>query len=258
MDGTGTALSPRAQLAAAIARLNMLRMQYTDSYPDVVMQKRLVKRLESQQAAEAGDTKGISNPVYVMIMTKVADQEGEVAVDRKRLDDANKRLEQAKTLAAEAISIQRQYQDLDRDYQVLHTNYETLVSRRESATITQAAGSQQSAFTFRVLSPPMKPQSPVSPNRFLLNAAVLLLGIGAGAGLAFVLGQLSGRILSMEQLREAFELPILGAITTVSTGPDRIAARRSTAYFAAGFGMLVASCLIVLFFFHAGGAGSSL
>lgn len=258
MDGTGTALSPRAQLAAAIAKLNMLRMQYTDSYPDVVMQKRLVKRLESQQAAESGDTKGISNPVYVMIMTKVADQEGEVAVDRKRLEDANKRLEQAKALAAQAISIQRQYQDLDRDYQVLHTNYVTLVSRRESASITQAAGSQQSAFTFRVLSPPMKPQNPVAPNRFLLNAAVLLLGIGAGAGLAFVLGQLSGRILSMEQLSEAFELPILGAITTVRTAPDRIAARRSTAYFAAGLGMLVASCLIVLFFFHAGGTGSSL
>lgn len=258
MDSTGTAISPRAQLAAAIAKLNMLRMQYTDNYPDVVMQKRLVKRLEAQQAAESGDTKGISNPVYLMIMTKVADAEGEVAVDRNRLEDAKKRLEQAKTLAAEAISVQRQYQDLDRDYQVLHTNYETLVSRRESASITQAAGSQQSAFTFRVLSPPMKPQNPIAPNRFLLNAAVLVLGIGAGAGLAFVLGHFSGRFLSMEQLKEAFELPILGAITTVRTGPDRIAAQRSTAFFAAGLGMLVASCLIVLFFSHTGGAGASL
>lgn len=258
MDSTGTALSPRTQLAAAIAKLNMLRMQYTDNYPDVVMQKRLVKRLESQQSAESGDTKGISNPVYLMIMTKVADAESEVAVEHNRLEDAKKRLEQAKTLAAEAIKIQREYQDLDRDYQVLHTNYETLVSRRESANITQAAGNQQSAFVFRVLSPPIKPQHPVAPNRFLLNAAVLLLGIGAGAGLAFVFGQFSGKFLSMEQLKEAFELPILGAITTVRTVPDRVAARRSTAFFAAGLGMLVASCLIVLFFFHTGGTGSSL
>jgi polysaccharide chain length determinant protein (PEP-CTERM system associated) len=258
MDSAGTALSPRTQLAAAIAKLNMLRMQFTDNYPDVVMQKRLVKRLEAQQSAESGDTKGISNPVYLMIMTKVADAEGEVAVDHNRLEDAKKRLEQAKTLAAEAISIQRQYQDLDRDYQVLHTNYETLVSRRESANITQAAGNQQSAFVFRVISPPMKPQNPIAPNRLLLNAAVLLLGIGAGAGLAFALGHFSGRFLSVEQLKEAFELPILGAITTVRTGPDRVAARRSTAFFAAGLGMLVASCLIVLFFFHSGGTGSSL
>lgn len=258
MDSTGTAISPRTQLAAAIAKLNMLRMQFTDNYPDVVMQKRLVRRLESQQSAESGDTKGISNPVYLMIMTKAADAEGEVAVDRNRLEDAKKRLEQAKTLATTAISIQREYQDLDRDYQVLHTNYETLVSRRESANITQAAGNQQSAFVFRVISPPVKPQNPVAPNRFLLNVAVLLLGIGAGVGIAFALGQFSGRFLSMEQLKEAFELPILGAITTVRTGPDRVATRRSTAFFAAGFGMLVASCLIVLFFFHTGGTGSSL
>ena len=258
MENNGTALTPRAQLAAAIAKLNMLRMQFTDNYPDVVMQKRLVRRLQSQQTAEAGDTKGISNPVYVMMMTKVADAEGEVAVDTKRLEDAKKRLEQAKTLVATAISIQREYQDLDRDYQVLHTNYETLVSRRESANITQAAGSQQSAFVFRVISPPMKPQNPVAPNRFLLNAAVLFLGLAAGAGLAFALGQFSGRLLTIEQLKEAFELPILGAITKVSTGPDKDAARRSTAIFATGLGMLVASCLIVLSFSHTGATGVSL
>lgn len=258
MDSTGTAISPRTQLAAAIAKLNVLRTQFADNYPDVVRQKRLVRLLESQQSSGSSDTKGISNPVYLMIMTKVADAEGEVAVDRNRLEDAKKRLEQAKTMAAKAISIQREYQDLDRDYQVQHTNYETLVSRRESANITQAAGNQQSAFVFRVISPPVKPQNPVAPNRLLLNAAALLLGIGAGAGLAFGLGQFSGRFLSMEQLKEAFELPILGAITTVRTGPDSVAARRSTAFFAAGLGMLVACCLIVLFFFHTGGTGSSL
>jgi len=256
MDSAGTALSPRAQLAAAIAKLNMLRTQFTDNYPDVVMQKRLIERLEAQQSGNSGDTKGISNPVYMMIMTKLADAEGDVAVDRNRLEDAKKRLEQAKTTVAKAISVQREYQDLDRDYQVLHSNYETLVSRRESASITQAAGSQQSAFVFRVISPPMKPEYPVAPNRLLLNAAVLFLGIGAGAGLAFALGQFSGRFLSVEQLKEAFELPILGAITTVRTGPDAVAARRSTAFFAAGLGMLVASCLIVLFFFHTSGGSA--
>ena len=256
MDSAGTALSPRTQLAAAIAKLNMLRTQFTDNYPDVVMQKRLIARLEAQQSGNSGDTTGISNPVYVMIMTKLADAEGEVAVDRNRLEDAKKRLEQGKMILTKAITVQREYQDLDRDYQVLHNNYETLVSRRESASITQAAGGQQSAFVFRVISPPVKPEYPVAPNRLLLNAAVLFLGIGAGAGLAFALGQFSGRFLSVGQLKEAFELPILGAITMVRTGHDAVVARRSTAFFAAGLGMLVASCLIVLFFFHTSGGST--
>jgi protein tyrosine kinase modulator len=116
-------------------------------------------------------------------------------------------------------------------------------------------GDQQSAFVFRVISPPLKPDRPVAPNRLLLNAAVLLLGIGAGGGLAFALGEFSGRFLSIDQLKEAFAVPILGAVTTVRTGADMVAALRSTIFFVSGSGLLVASWLIVLAFFHTGVAG---
>ena len=54
----------------------------------------------------------------------------------------------------------------------------------------------------------------------------------------------------MEQLKEAFELPVLGTVTMVHTGADTLAAVRSTTFFAAGVGLLVISYLIVLLFFH--------
>jgi polysaccharide chain length determinant protein (PEP-CTERM system associated) len=252
MDRTSTAITYRTQLAAAIAQLTALRTRYTDNYPDVVAQKRLIARLKAQQFGDSAGTESISNPGYVMIMSKLADTESEVAVDRNRLGYSKKRLEAAKTMAEKAITVQREYENLDRDYQVLHKNYEALVTRRESAKITQAAGDQQSSFVFRVISPPLKPNRPVAPNRFLLNAAVLLLGIGAGGGLALALGQFSGRLLSIEQLKEAFELPILGAITTVRTGPDMVAARASITLFATGVGVLAVGCLIILFYSHSG------
>jgi polysaccharide chain length determinant protein (PEP-CTERM system associated) len=259
MDSTGTAINPRAQLAAAIAKLNVLRSRYTDQHPEVVAQNRLIARLKSHPFGDSG-TGGVSNPTYVMIMSKLTDTETEVAVDSSRLEDAKKRLEDAKKLAEKAITVQREYQNLDRDYKVLHQNYETLASRRESANITQAAGDQQSAFVFRVISPPLKPNRPAAPNRLLLNAAALLLGIGAGGGLAFALSQFSGRFLSVEQLTKAFELPVLGAITTVRNGPDTVAAQVSTTYFVAGLGLLIVGYLIVLFFFHTvvGGSGGPL
>jgi polysaccharide chain length determinant protein (PEP-CTERM system associated) len=252
MDRSGTAITHRSQLAAAIAKLNMLRTRFTDDYPDVVAQKRLIARLKSQESGDSPGTEGISNPGYVMIMSKLADTESEVVVDRNRLKDAQKRLENAKKMAEKAITVQREYENLDRDYQVLHKNYEALVTRRESAKITQAAGNQQSAFVFRVISPPLKPNRPDAPNRLLLNAAVLLLGVGSGAGLAFALGQFSGRFLSIEQLKEAFELPILGAITTVRTSRDMAAAQVSITLFGAGLGLLVVSCLVILFYSHSG------
>jgi polysaccharide chain length determinant protein (PEP-CTERM system associated) len=252
MDGAGTAITPRTQLNAAIAKLNLLRSRYTDKYPEVIEQKRLIALLKSQHSGDSAGTNGISNPAYVMIMSKLADKETDVAVNRERLKDAKKRLEDANEMAEKAIAVQREYENLDRDYRVLHNNYEALVSRRESAKITQAAGDQQSSFVFRVISPPLKPERPAAPNRLLLNAAVLLVGIGAGGGLALALGLFSGRFLSMEQLKEAFALPVLGAITTVRTGPDMVATVRSTTFFVAGLGLLVVSYLIVLYFFHTG------
>ena len=254
MDRNGTALTSRSQLAQAIAKLNMLRTRFTDNYPDVVAQKRLIARLKSLQpdAKSDDDNQGISNPGYVMIMSKLADTESEIAVDRSRLVDAQRRLERAKETAEKAITVQREYENLDRDYQVLHTNYEALVTRRELAKITQAAGDQQSAFVFRVISPPLRPNRPNAPNRLLLNAAVLFLGIGAGAGLAFALAQFSGGFATVEQLKEAFDLPLLGAITTVRTGHDVAAARVYGTLFGGALGLLVASCFVVLYFFHSG------
>lgn len=248
MDQAGTAISYRTQVAAAIAKLDMLRTYFTDNYPDVVAQKRLIARLKSQPSRDSEETEGISNPGYVMIMSKLADTESEVAVDQSRLKDAQKRLESARNMAERAITVQREYENLNRDYQVLHNSYEALVTRRESAKITQAAGDQQSSFVFRVISPPLRPNRPVAPNRLLLNGAALFLAIGAGAGLALALAQFAGKFLSIEQLKEAFELPVLGAITVVHTGPDIAAARTSNRLFAAGLGLLVASCLIILFY----------
>lgn len=249
MDSMGTAISPETQLAAAVAKLNILRTQFTDNYPDVVAQKRLIARLKKNQSKDSSETEAISNPSYVMIKSKLTDTETELAVDRSRLEDAKRRLEKANKMAAQAITVQREYENLDRDYRVLHDNYEELVSRRESANITQAAGDQQSSFVFRVISPPIKPDRPVSPNRLLLNAAVLLLGIGGGCALAFGLGQFSGKLQSLGQLKEAFELPILGTITSVRSRADAFGSLLSSIFFATGLSALVASFLVVAFYF---------
>jgi len=263
MDHSATALTGRSQLAEAIAKLNMLRTRFTDSYPDVVAQKRLIERLKATVTGAKSDdnSQGISNPSFVMLMSKLADAETEVVVDRSRLQDAQKRLEAAKGMAEKAITVQREYENLDRDSQVFHQNYEALVTRRESAKITQAAGDQQSAFVFRVISPPLKPNRPHTPNRLLFNGAVLILGLGAGVGVAFALGQFSGTFMSVEQLKDAFDLPVLGTITYAPSAGDAAVARMSTTVFGTALGLLFVTSTIVLYFFHGGmgvGAGPTL
>ena len=258
--GSSSPISRRSELAAARARLDELRSHYTDDYPDVVSTQKLISRLESELAHggnDSGETQGIANPAYVMLKAKLADEETTVAVDRARLAEARKRVEEVQKSAVDAIAIERQYEDLDRDYKVLHDNYETLVERRESASISQAAGDEQSSFVFRVVEPPRRPDRPVAPNRILLNAAVLLMGLGAGVAAAFGLSEFSGRLMSLDQLTESFAFPTLGAVTFVRTGRDAAVARTSLMLFMICTGMLLVSYVVVLLFFHTSVAAAS-
>ena len=262
MDRDGTAISHRTQLAAAVARLNELRTRFTDNHPAVVSLKRLIERLRSEKNEDiAGGTESVSNPSYVMMLSKFADLDAEVLADRNRLDEAQKRLEQAKTVTAQAINLQRVYENLDRDYQVIQKNYQELLTRRELAKITQAVGDQQGSFVFRVISPPARPDRPVAPNRLLLNAGVLLAALGAGGALAFALGQFSGAFLNLRQLKEAIDLPVLGVVTAVRTATDISGAIRSNLLFAVGVSILMISSAAVLYLFYAPvaiGGGSAL
>jgi len=249
MDRAGTAISQRTQMAAAVARLTELRTRYTDSHPEVISQKRLIARLKSEKSDEQGSG-SISNPSYTMMLSKLADTETDVATYRSRLEEAQKQLERAKSMAATAIGLQRQYENIDRDYQVLQRNYQELVSRRESAKITQAAGDQHGSFVFRVISPPVKPDRPVGPNRLLMDVGVLAAGLAAGVGVAFALGFLSGTFVNLQQIKDAIDLPILGAVTTVRTQADMSGALRSNLLFATGLGVLMISWMAVLYHFY--------
>jgi polysaccharide chain length determinant protein (PEP-CTERM system associated) len=260
--GSNSPTSRRSELAAARARLANLRANFTDDYPDVVSTKKLIARLESELTDKSGtsdddQTQGISNPAYLMLREKLADADTGLAIDRGRLADAQKRFEQAQKTTVSALSIGRQFEDMDRDYKVLHDNYETLVERRESASISQAAGDERSSFVFRVVEPPRKPDRPVAPNRILFNAIVLLAGLAVGAGVATLLSRVSGRFMTMQQLTGTFALPTLGSVTLVRTTRDVLAARTSTVFFVACTGLLLMGYVVVLFFFHTAVASGS-
>jgi polysaccharide chain length determinant protein (PEP-CTERM system associated) len=255
LGGAGTIADKRQQLGQARAKLAELQARFTEGHPDVIAQRQLVEHLKAEisnktSKEEDPSLQGISNPAYVMLRTKLADEEVNMAVAQQHLADAQKRVDEAATHAAESILIKRQYEVLDRDYQALKSNYEALVQRRESASISQAAGDQQSSMVFRVVDPPVTPNRPVEPNRILFNLLVMLGGVAAGAGTSIALGQVSGKFLTMEQLSEAFALPVLGAITIARTAADMARMRRATSFFAAGTGLLVAGYMVVLMFFH--------
>jgi polysaccharide chain length determinant protein (PEP-CTERM system associated) len=230
---TTTALDGR--IAALQTQLDNLRLRYTDLHPDIIRTKQLIERMQEQKQQEERQAKSQSpaalkaqNPIYQQLTIAIAEADANAASIRTRVEQLEKKRSDLLKAVDRIPQIEAEYTQLMRDYGVLKQNYAQLLSRRETAAISSDVESKTDTVDFRVIDPPRVPNKPVWPNRPLLVSAVPLGGLGAGAALAFLLGQLRPTVESRRQLRDLTEYPLLGMVTKVETDAIRHRSRRLT------------------------------
>ncbi|WP_347574892.1 hypothetical protein [Sphingomonas sp. Ant20] len=100
---------------------------------------------------------------------------------------------------------------------MLKDQYDQLLTQREQIALRGQAQSQTDRVKFSVIDPPTTPQKPSAPNRMLLLTGVLIAGLGAGIGGAFLLGQLRGTFATSTRLERVAGMPVIGSIGEVVT-----------------------------------------
>ena len=78
---------------------------------------------------------------------------------------------------------------------------------------------------FRVIDPPRVPAKPSGPNRVFFSVAVLLVALGGGFVVAFVMSQLRPTFDERQLMNDILGLPVLGSVNMVWT-VDQIRARK--------------------------------
>ena len=224
-------------------RLDEMMLRYTEQHPDVLGVKRVLEQLEklreeeikaeTARAASTG-TQGpgtVSNPVYQQLRASLTEAEVTVASLSRKVRDYQARLVEAQRGANAVPEVEAEYQQLNRDYDVNKRNYELLLARRESAQMSTEIQAAGGGAEFRVVDPPRVAPKPVWPNRPLLLAAVLVLSLGAGAGVAFLRDQLRPTFFDLRTLRQVSGMPILGAVSLVTDAKANAQARRGVVAF---------------------------
>ncbi len=245
----GSSESPKQiQLDEAKRKLSDLQSRYTDDFPDVVATKRDIASLEASIKADTSGTgasddsrkSSVPNPLYQEVKMRLVDAESNVASVQRQLDYSEAEQKRLQEAVKAAPGIQLQAQNLDRDYDILKKNYDELIQRREAANLAQAADTQADKVQFRIVDSPQVPLTPISPNRPILYTGVLIAGLGAGLGAAFLLVQLDRSYSTLAGLR-AFGLPVLGSISRVTF----LDTRRRSVQQAAGLAASTAMLLII-------------
>jgi polysaccharide chain length determinant protein (PEP-CTERM system associated) len=262
-DSAPAASTPEldARLAALSKNLDEMLLRYTDSHPDVLNTRRIIKEVEAQREEErkrlaeeqekrkraAPASQGAGNPVYPQLKLAMAEAEAQVARMRARVRDHEQRLAQMRDKARSVPEREAQFTQLNRDYAIQKQNYDALVNRRESALMSSEVQSATGVADFRIVDPPQVSPNPIAPNRKMLIPLALLASLLAGFAASYFFSVVHPTFHDSRGLKTVGQRSVLGAVSLMRSPAVVARRRRSGLAFAGGVGSLAAMYSAVLF-----------
>lgn len=246
----GDAETGGARGALAQAQANLARMRgrgLKDGHPDIIATQRQIAILTRQVASEGPDNiTGTPNPAYTSLVAIKAERQAGVEALQARRAAVQSDIAALMGSQAAEPAVAAEANRISRDYDVLRQNYEDLLQNREEIRTRGNVQDKSSQFKFNLTDPPVVPQSPAAPNRPLLLLGVLIVGLGAGAGSAYAIGQLRSTFATAQKLERSLELPVIGSISLAMSDAAKALERKRVKQFAGGVAGLAGVFMILL------------
>lgn len=176
------------QLKELREKLVMLKAEFRDEYPEVVLTKEGLRKVEEElvELYGADAIKPDKKPLDLYLQDLVrqqSEQKSELSLLRQReqilrasRNDHEKRVERSP-------AVEQELQTLERDYVSMKDNYAMMLDKRLQARVAENMEKRQKNGKFRILDPASFPRAPIIPNR----SRVLMLGFlfGGVLGMGF-------------------------------------------------------------------------
>lgn len=250
ISSTGAGVA-RQQLSQAQIELSGMRARgLTDEHPDVVAILNQIASLQAQAQREGGGGGGgmisMPNPAYASLRSMQAERSATLTSLQAR--KAQLQAEMNGLISKQGLEPQAQaeLERLNRDYDVLKAKFDELRTKREQVRLTQDIETETDPIRVEVLDPPTKPRVPIAPNRPLLLAMALIVGIGAGGAAAFAVTHLQTTYPTASKLEKASGLPVIGSVAEVVYPQQREDEKKRLVWLAGGFAGLLGMFLLLL------------
>ena len=225
-----------ARIRATQMRLDELSVKYTDRHPDVVQSNKALADLKAQRAeiiAEARrNPQGGSaannvdkNPIYQQMRLSMMGLESDIAAKKRLLAELESQMAELEGSVNKVMALEAERRDLQSDYEIVKKNRGVLEGRLEASNLGRKAESSSDNVRFRVVDPPRAPTVPSGPNRVLFSSLVLLGGLAAGFGVAFLMSQFRPTFDERQNLSDTLGIPVLGSVNMIWT-TDQLRARK--------------------------------
>lgn len=244
---TGGQLDPNSiesRILVAQSQLDSLRLRFTEEHPDVIAAREILVSLRKQIEELYGDVGDLdapsNNPVFQALQISRNEIKTEIAELSANYAQRRNQVRELESLIGEMPEVEAEMARLTRDYDVIRNNYQALLGSLERENLSREV-LESDEMEFRVIDPPTSDLNPVAPRRSLFTAFVMMLSLGIGFVVAYIINQVKPVIDRMETLQKALSLPVLGSVS-ISQGGGAFAAlggTRSVILFALLAGVLV-------------------
>jgi DNA repair exonuclease SbcCD ATPase subunit len=145
-------------------------------------------------------------------------------VEIERLDADMARVE---ARLAETPAVAEKLNALEREYKHLLESYQDFSDKQQSASVQADLERRQLGEQFRVLEQAFEAaEGPVAPNRILIVALGVVLGLALGAGIGMLLEAIDPSVHDWRQLQAEMRIPVLASIPQIWLEADRARLRR--------------------------------
>jgi polysaccharide biosynthesis transport protein len=221
--GNDSALPPETRAIQLQRELASAQLMYTDKHPEV---QRLKEDLASARQAAATDRAKPEadriaqlqvDPVYRQL---VADRE----MARLRIrelqragTDGQRQIGMYQGRVEAAPMVEQQLASVQRDYDLAKQQYNDLSSKLHASMIAESVERNRSGEQFTVLYPASLPTEPTRPIPLRVMLIAILGGICLGCGLSLGREYLDRSVHDVRDLKDEFELPILGEVARIQS-----------------------------------------
>ena len=194
-----------AKLSALQKRLDDLRVQYTDSYPEVISVKGDIETVQEQLKTRKN---GASQPLEPQEMAKI---ESEIDAIKVTEDGLRRYIATNKKVLESIPTAKAGLDKLVMEEKNQKNIYDQLFARQGQSEVSKQMEVQDKSTTFRVVDPAILPVKPSSPNRLRIMLLGMAGGLAGGFGLLLLLDQLDGSVKDLSFVK-GLGAPILAII----------------------------------------------
>ncbi|MFH1359761.1 MAG: GNVR domain-containing protein [Candidatus Omnitrophota bacterium] len=210
-----------AEIAELQDKLNALLVDSTDEHPLVKKIRGQIKSKQEELKKEGLEyredvvlNKETTNPIVDDIRKALDGLQSKVKAGSQGTSERSGNLDDD---IYKLMLIEKMDDVMARDIRVNEQIYNMLLQRLETAKITERLQSSKEGTRYTILDPPRLPLKPFKPNKPLIAMVGLFLGCMAGIGFVFLREFLDKSFLDVQDAKEYFGQPLLGAISRIAT-----------------------------------------